>query len=49
MLVGWYFSEMESNVVNRYILQKCFYQTKLSGDVELHLYIHIYIYIYTLY
>lgn len=30
-------NQMESNVVNLYILQKCFYQNKLSGDVELHL------------
>lgn len=43
MLVGWYFSEnqksMESRIVDRYILQKCFYQNELSGDVELHLFI----------
>lgn len=31
-------NQMESNAVNLYILQKCFYQNKLSGDVELHLY-----------
>lgn len=41
MLLGWYFSEnqMESSIVNQFILQKCFYQNELPVMLN---YIYLY-------